>query len=143
LIHCTLGIGRTGTFITSYLLRRGFSPKLARKKLAKTRAESTSFNQWWFLRKFRKKEGKLTIREPSLEGSRLVNLGPYFEGYEALIEEAEAEFQSSAAVPRCGRETDVCCNRFFNLELIEAAYLIHFLNKKLTTKIVWQLFSGG
>src|SRR4030042_3196158 len=48
LIHCTLGIGRTGTFLISYLLRRGFSPKLARKKLEKTRAESTSFNQWWF-----------------------------------------------------------------------------------------------
>jgi len=134
LIHCTLGIGRTGTFLTSYLLRRGFSPKLARKKLAKTRAESTSFNQWWFLRKFRKKEGKLTIREPSLEGSRLVNLGPYFEEYDGLVKEAETEFQSSAAVPRCGRETDACCNRFFNLELVEAAYLSHYLNKKLTSE---------
>jgi protein-tyrosine phosphatase len=134
LIHCTLGIGRTGTFITSYLLRRGFSLKLARKKLAKTRAESTSFNQWRFLRKFGKREGKLTIREPSLEGSRLVNLSPYFEEYEALIQEAEAGFQSFVDLPRCGRETDACCNRFFNLELMEAAYISHFLNKRLTSE---------
>ncbi len=132
LVHCTLGIGRTGTFLTSYLLRRGFSPKLARKKLAKTRAESTSFNQWWFLRKFAKREGTLRIREPSLEATRLVNLMPYFVGYEALIEEAEAELPPSAGLARCGRETDACCNRFFNLELIEAAYLSHFLNKRLT-----------
>lgn len=134
LIHCTLGIGRTGTFLTSYLLRRGFSPKLARKKLAKTRAESTSFNQWWFLRKFGRKEGKLTVREPSLEGSKLVNLGPYFEEYEAVVEKVEAEFQTSGDLPRCGRETDACCHRFFNLELMEAAYLSHFLNKKLTSE---------
>jgi len=134
LIHCTLGIGRTGTFMTSYLLRRGFSLKLARKKLAKTRAESTSFNQWWFLRKFRKKEGKLTIREPYLESGRLVNLLPYFEEYQALVEEAESAFQTSADLPRCGRETDACCDRFFHLELIEAAYLSHFLNKKLTSE---------
>jgi hypothetical protein len=74
------------------------------------------------------------MREPSLEGSRLVNLGPYFEEYEALILEAEAEFQSFVDIPRCGRETDACCNRFFNLELMEAAYLSHFLNKKLTSE---------
>ena len=134
LIHCTLGIGRTGTFITSYLLRRGFSLKLAGKILKKTRAESTSFNQWWFLRRFGKKEGELLVREPSLEGSRLVDLGPYFEEYEALIAEAEAEFRSFVDILRCGRETDACCNLFFNLELMEAAYLSHFLNKKLTSE---------
>jgi len=134
LIHCTLGIGRTGTFMTSYLLRRGFSLKLARKKLAKTRAQSTSFNQWWFLRKLGKKEGKLAIREPYLESSRLVNLAPYFEEYQALVEEAESAFQASADLRRCGRETDACCDRFFHLELIEAAYLSHFLNRKLTSE---------
>lgn len=138
LVHCHLGIGRTGTFVTSYLLRRGFTMKLARQKLKKTRAESTSFNQWRFLRKFRKKEGKLTIREPSLEGSRLVNLGPYFEAYEALAEEAEDLFRSStgrnAEAPRCGRDNDSCCHRFITLELIEAAYLSHHLNRKLTSE---------
>ena len=138
LVHCTHGVGRTGTFVTSYLLRRGFSLKLARQKLKKTRAESTSFNQWWFLRKFGKKEGKLTIREPSLEGSRLVNLGPYFLEYEALVEEAEAGLGSQGAegpeTPRCGRDTDACCTSFFRLEIMEAAYLSHHLNRKLTSE---------
>jgi hypothetical protein len=137
LVHCHLGIGRTGTFVTSYLLRRGFTLKLARQKLKKTRAESTSFNQWWFLRKFGRKEGRLTIREPSLEGDRLVNLAPYFEAYEAIVEEAEALFLSSTdtgnEAPRCGMDTDACCHRFITLELIEAAYLSHHLNKKLTS----------
>jgi protein-tyrosine phosphatase len=138
LVHCHLGIGRTGTFVTSYLLRRGFTMKLARQKLKKTRAESTSFNQWWFLRKFGKKEGRLTIREPSLEGGRLVNLAPYFEGYEALVAEVEALFLSSTdgvnEAPRCGRDTDACCHRFITLELIEAAYLSHHLNKRLASE---------
>jgi len=137
LVHCNLGIGRTGTFVTSYLLRRGFTMKLAKKKLKKTRAETTSFNQWWFLRKFGKKEGRLTIREPSLEGSRLVDLAPYFEAFDALVEEVEKTFRSSAGrdedPPRCGRDTDTCCHRFITLELIEAAYLSHHLNRKLTS----------
>ena len=138
LVHCRLGIGRTGTFVTSYLLRRGFTMKLARRKLKKTRAETTSFNQWWFLRKFGKKEGRLMIREPSFEGGRLVNLAPYFEAYQALVEEAEALFRSSTAgdaeAPRCGRETDSCCHRFITLELIEAAHLSHHINRKLTSE---------
>jgi protein-tyrosine phosphatase len=137
LVHCQLGIGRTGTFVTSYLLRRGFTMKLARRKLKKTRAESTSFNQWRFLRKFGKKAGRLTIREPSLEGSRLVNLAPYFEAYEALVEEAEDLFRASTDSDKpplqCGMDTDACCHRFITLELIEAAYLSHYLNKKLTS----------
>jgi protein-tyrosine phosphatase len=55
LVHCTHGIGRTGTFVTSHFLRSGFSLKQARQKLKKTRAEFTSFCQWRFLRKFGKK----------------------------------------------------------------------------------------
>jgi hypothetical protein len=43
LVHCTHGIGRTGTFVTSYLMRRGFSLKLAKQKLKKTRAEFLAF----------------------------------------------------------------------------------------------------
>ena len=38
LVHCRHGIGRTGTFVTAYLLRKGFGMKLARKKLEKARA---------------------------------------------------------------------------------------------------------
>jgi hypothetical protein len=138
LVHCHLGIGRTGTFVISYLMRRGFSMKLARQKLKNTRAEFTSFNQWWFLRKFSKKEGTLTIREPSLGENQLVDLALYFEAYETLVEEAEALSPSprgrAAKASRCGRETDSCCHRFIHLELIEAAYVSHHLNRKLTSE---------
>jgi protein-tyrosine phosphatase len=138
LVHCTHGIGRTGTFVTAYLLRRGFSMKLAREKLKQTRAESTSFDQWWFLRKLGRKQGRLTIREPSLEGSRLVNLAPYFEEYEGIVNETESALDSGCSrspdAPRCGRDHDRCCHRFFNLQLIEATYLSHHLNRKLTSE---------
>lgn len=134
-VHCRLGIGRTGTFVTAYLLRRGYSMKLAKQKLMESRSEFTSFNQWWFLRRFARKQGRLTIRGPSLESERLVNLASYFEDYEALVEEAETLFETSKAgdadATRCGRDTDSCCHRFITLELVEAAYLNHHLNKKL------------
>ena len=134
LVHCTHGIGRTGTFVTSYLLRRGFSLKLAKQKLKKTRAEFTSFYQWWFLRKFGKKEKQLTLREPSLEGGRLVDLGPHFAEYESLVHDLEASLDATHRdLPRCGKDTDSCCTRFFHLELVEATYLIHHLNKKLAS----------
>lgn len=133
LVHCRHGIGRTGTFVTSYLLRRGFSLKLAKEKLKNTRSGFTSFDQWWFLRKFGKKEGKLTLRKPSLEGNHLVDLSPYFDEYEYLVNEVETAVSAHLPeLPRCGRDTDACCNRLLHLQFIEAAYLNHYLNKKLS-----------
>jgi hypothetical protein len=135
LVHCTHGIGRTGTFVTSYLLRRGFSLKLAKQKLKNTRAEFTSFYQWWFLRKFGKKEKQLTVREPSLEGNHLVDLEPHFAEYERLVGEVEDSVAAACRdLPRCGRDTDACCARFFQLDLLEATYLNHHLNKKLASE---------
>lgn len=134
LVHCTHGIGRTGTFVTSYLLRRGFSLKLARQKLKKTRAEFTSFYQWWFLRKFGRKEKQLTLREPSLEGSHLVDLEPHFAEYESLVTDLENSIEAAhRGSPRCGRDHDACCTRFFHLQLVEATYMNHHLNKKITS----------
>ena len=40
--HCRFGVGRTGTFVTSYLLRKGLGLKLASRKLKKTRANPTN-----------------------------------------------------------------------------------------------------
>jgi protein-tyrosine phosphatase len=57
LVHCRHGIGRTGTFVTSYLLRKGLSLKVASKKLKKTRANPTNYCQWKFLKKYEKKQG--------------------------------------------------------------------------------------
>jgi protein-tyrosine phosphatase len=135
-VHCRLGIGRTGTFITAYLLRRGFGLKLAEKQLKKSRFSPTSFSQWRFLRKFDKKTCRLTIREPSLESGRRIDLGLYFDEYESVAGEVQnqlgleiADNLEQADEAPCGNGS---CGRVLILQLIEAAYLLHHLNRKLT-----------
>ena len=44
LVHCRFGVGRTGTFVTFYLLRKGLGLKLASRKLKKTRTNPTNFS---------------------------------------------------------------------------------------------------
>ena len=135
LVHCRLGIGRTGTFATAFLLRKGFALKVAAKKIEKTRAVSSSFAQWRLLRKYRKASGKLTIREPSLESEHVVDLSPFFLDHEALLEQIDRAFQEAAsadaALLSCGRDTEACCYRPVDLRLIEAAYLSNRLNRSL------------
>ena len=137
LVHCRLGIGRTGTFVTAYLLRKGFGLKLAKKKVEKTRATSSSFPQWRLLKKYHKKSGKLTIREPSLEDRKVVDLSPFFLDYESLLEQISETFQRAVATNEallsCGQESEACCYRLVEVQLIEAAYLSHKMNTGLTS----------
>jgi Fe-S-cluster containining protein len=136
LVHCRQGIGRTGTFVTAYLLRKGFGMKLARKKVEKTRAGFTSFPQWRLLRRYKKDSGDLTFRVPSLETKRTVDLKPFFQDYE-MLEQVDAAFKKAAAqdgsLLSCGLETEACCFRLVELQLVEAAYLSHIMNKTLKT----------
>lgn len=135
LVHCKLGVGRTGTFVRSYLLRRGFGSKRAEKELKKIRSHPTSFNQWSFLRKYGKKEGELTIREPSLESGCTMNLDPLFAEYEALCNDADHSFTVYSAVHTdpgsCGKDSDNCCSQPFHLQLVEAIALNHHVNREL------------
>jgi protein-tyrosine phosphatase/Fe-S-cluster containining protein len=137
LVHCRQGIGRTGTFVTAYLLRKGFGMKLARKKVEKTRAGFTSFPQWRLLKKYKKNSGELTFRVPSLETKRTVDLKPFFQDYEILLEQVDAAFKKAAArdssLLSCGLDTEACCFRLVDLQLVEAAYLSHKMNKTLKT----------
>ena len=82
LVHCHHGIGRTGTFVTAYLLRRGLGLKKAGKVLKTTRANPTNFSQWWLLRKFGKKEGQLTLSEPTPENRNSADLSEFYARYE-------------------------------------------------------------
>jgi protein-tyrosine phosphatase len=130
-VHCRYGIGRTGTIISAYLLRRGLGSKLVKQKIQKMRSRPANFYQWWLVRKIGKKEGKLTIREPSLEWKSLVDLSPFFTDFEVLLTEIDNFLEKHGIVQFCGCDHPRCCTGYVEVSLIEAAYLIHHLNKRL------------
>lgn len=55
LVHCRFGIGRTGTFVTAYLLRQGRPLKEVTKLLKKTRANPMNHCQIRFVKQYDKK----------------------------------------------------------------------------------------
>lgn len=130
LIHCRHGIGRTGTLLNAYLLRRGLGHRLAWLKLRNLRSKPTNFAQWWTIRKYGKNSPRLTIREPSLEMQKAVDLSPYFIEYEALIYRVD-DLSGYELREQCGREHCLCCRIPIHLTLIESVYLTHRLNIKL------------
>lgn len=135
LIHCRHGIGRTGTVLNAYLLRRGLGHRMAWQKLKKLRSKPANFAQWWTIRKYGRTSGKLSIREPSLEMQRVVDLTPFFKDYAALEMRAEDLFTYEMRHDqRCGRDHSRCCATPIRLSLIEAVYLTHFINAHLSSK---------
>lgn len=123
LVHCHYGIGRTGTFITAYLLRRGFNLRKASKVLKKTEspASPSNFSQWWLLRKFGRKEGQLTLHEPDPQNRRHDELIPFFTRYELLLDALD---RSAPLSPEQAQMDQKCCSGAKDtIHLIEALYL--------------------
>ncbi len=138
LIHCRHGIGRTGTFITSYLIRRGHGLKLAAMTLKKTKANPTSHRQHKLLKKYHKQSGVLKIREPSLENRHVVDLALWFGEYEALIAKTDDDISKittrDISASTCGKSSDQCCFEPFLLPFMEVIYLSHKINRIFTSR---------
>jgi protein-tyrosine phosphatase len=135
LVHCRFGIGRTGTVVNAFLLRKGLGHKLAGKKLKGLKSQPANFDQWWFLRKFGKREKPLTIREPSLESKNLVDLFPFFADYQALVQVVDQHLAQAGNPVLCGLGHDRCCRELLPLTLMEAVYLSHHLNIMLGQRV--------
>jgi hypothetical protein len=131
LIHCRHGIGRTGTVLNAYLLRRGLGHKLAARVLKPLRSKPTNFDQWWTIRRYGKAAGKLTIREPRLECGHRVDLHPFLADYAALVAAAR---MAAKNLPRCGRDHARCCRRPLFLSLIEAVHVSNRINVGLSSE---------
>ncbi len=54
LVHCRFGVGRTGTFVSAFLMRTGIDLKAAEKILKNTRATPSNYCQWKLLRQYNK-----------------------------------------------------------------------------------------
>ncbi|WP_028585803.1 protein-tyrosine phosphatase family protein [Desulfogranum mediterraneum] len=132
LVHCKLGVGRTGTFVTAYMLRRGFNLKKAGKLLRKTRANPTNFAQWWLLRKFGRKEGQLKLAEPSAENRLHLDLTLFYQRYEQLLQRLDALLGGEQ--PQCCGRDSASCGQSFSLSLIEALYLNDKVNISLSSQ---------
>lgn len=132
LIHCRHGIGRTGTVLNSYLLRRGLGHKLAGKALKKLKSKPANFVQWRTVRKYGKQSGRLTVREPSLEVKRLVDLSPFFNDYEELVERVNELAGDGPQGIACGLDHKECCTTPVRLSLAEAVHISHRINLELT-----------
>ncbi len=55
LVHCRFGVGRTGTFVSAFLMRTGMDLKAAERALKGCRAKPTNYCQWKLLRQYGKK----------------------------------------------------------------------------------------
>lgn len=136
LVHCRHGIGRTGTFVTAYLIRRGLGMKTAGKKLKGSLATPSTYSQWKLVKKYNKQSGELKIREPSLETGNRVDLSHFFTDYEALVAriDREVDRHETKETSPCGTGGHPCCAQAFQLPFIEVIY-IH-------TRMGWQLTSA-
>ncbi len=132
LIHCRHGIGRTGTVLNSYLLRRGLGHKLAGKALKKLKSKPANFIQWRTVRKYGKQSGRLKVREPSLEFKRLVDLSPFFNDYNELVQRVDEQLESHGHGQACGRDHIHCCRTPVRLTLAGAVFLSHRINLELS-----------
>lgn len=141
LIHCRHGIGRTGTVVFSYLLRKGLDTKNADKKMRNIRARPTEQPQKRFLHLYGKKEKPLKISEPSLVPEFKIELTPYFDKTSILLERIDKDIPEQT--PRCGKDHTECCHGPVLTSLAEAVYLQFAVNTELSHELRWEVIESA
>jgi hypothetical protein len=120
-VHCRHGVGRTGTVLNAYLLRRGLGHRRAWLMLRPLRSQPANFRQWRLVRRYGKAAVPLTVRTPTLAHRGFRDLSPFTADLARLDALAEAAAAGSAG--RCGRDHARCCGEPFDLCLAEAVRL--------------------
>lgn len=135
LVHCRFGVGRTGTFVTSYFVRKGVRLKYAEKALKNSCAKPSSHSQLRFLRKYARKLGLLRKGLVLLEARAAVRTESTFKVYEHLVNEMEVQVRSTEdrveSLRRCGKDSMDCCFRYLELPFLETIYIHYRMNKTL------------
>lgn len=132
-IHCRHGIGRTGTVLNAYILRRGLGHLRAWLKLRGLRSQPANFRQWRLVRRFGKNAVPLTLRTPTVEHRHDTALRPFLADLDALVLQVENLCQElPAPPPRCGRDHARCCALPFDMTLAEAVHLHSGLGASLS-----------
>ncbi|MFA7165886.1 MAG: dual specificity protein phosphatase family protein [Desulfoplanes sp.] len=134
-IHCRHGIGRTGTVLNLYLLRKGLGHAMAGKILKNLRSKPANFEQWWTVRKYGRQTGRLTVRPPSLEVSRKVDLQPFLKEYQAVQQRIDGELEAQGVTTLCGKNNAACCRTPVRMTLIEAEHLRSILDVTMRSRV--------
>ena len=134
LVHCRFGQGRTGTITSAYLLRRGLGMKKTQKELKRTNAKPATYRQWKLLRKYSRKQGRLSLKPPRVAHDQPDDLEHFYREYRLLAKKVDAKMAENGNIQLCGAATDCCCHTSFSIPLLEALHLNDSLNRLLSAE---------
>lgn len=135
LVHCRFGIGRTGTFTSAYLVRRGLDLKKTKKELKQTGALPSTFRQWRTVKKYKKLQGKFSLPNTGIEHRCYQDLSAFYGEYLGLIEALRKELTRRQATEPAESKYDLhnkaCGGAGIRLSFVEALMLNDSIAREL------------